>query len=88
MTDVQARTAAAAIGTEARAPDWHRDLPEGTVLRHTQSRTRIRVVDNMRGDHAYVVAIRKDGERDRRRIGWSGPLCVHLWEIEPNGSAS
>ena len=60
----------------------HENLPAGTVLVHVGG-SRVRLLEPMRGNWAYVAPIRKDGERDRRRRGWSGSLPVGLWRVEP-----
>ncbi len=63
-------------------PAVYSNLKAGTFLRHRQGGGRIGLDLPMRDDWAYCYEARKDGQRHRGRIGWSGCLHKAQWRLE------
>lgn len=64
----------------------HTNLKAGTFLVHVLTETKVRLDEDMRDCWASVHYVRKDGQRDNRKTGWSGTLKVDDWRVvDPPG---
>ena len=71
--------------SQLMSEELYRDLPAGTILcMSSDERHQIVLRNNMCGDWACCIRVRRDGspynERDRV-LGWSGSLPVRDWTI-------
>ena len=63
--------------------DYLQDLPAGTILvwLGDGNGRRAELAEDMRSTWGHAVWLRKDGERDRRYLGWSGSFPTSRWKI-------
>jgi hypothetical protein len=58
--------------------EFYKGLPAGTYMVRIDG-IRVRLIEDMKGEWAYVEPVKADGTRDRRQHGWSGSLRLDLW---------